>query len=75
VLTTGFDNPNGANVLFLIDGADPGDLDAYSRCVVLFDGADEDQLTGARRQWSAAKAKGLAVSYWKQRDRGWEKTA
>ena len=75
LLTTGFENPTDADALFLIDGAEPGELAGYARCVVLFDGADEDQLKRARAQWSAAKARGVAVSYWKQQTRGWEKTA
>jgi DNA polymerase-3 subunit chi len=75
LLTTAFDNPNGADALFLIDGAEPGELAGYARCVVLFDGADPDQLANARRQWSAVKAQGFAVSYWKQQARGWEKQA
>jgi DNA polymerase-3 subunit chi len=75
LLTTGFENANGADVLFLVDGAEPGDLGGYARCVVLFDGGDEAQLAVARAQWSAVKASGAAVSYWKQQARGWEKQA
>jgi len=75
LLTTGFENANGADVLFLVDGAEPGDLGGYARCVVLFDGGDEVQLAVARAQWSAVKASGAAVSYWKQQARGWEKQA
>lgn len=75
LLTTGFDNPNGANVLFLVGGAEPGELEGFERCVVLFDGADAAQLATARGQWTAAKAKGHAASYWKQQARGWEKQA
>lgn len=75
LLTTGFDNPNGADALFLVDGAEPGELSGYQRCVVLFDGGDPEQLGVARAQWSQVKAKGLAVSYWKQQARGWEKQA
>lgn len=75
LLTTGFDNPNHADALFLVDGADPGELAGYARCVVLFDGADEAQLAVARAQWSAVKALGLPMSYWKQQARGWEKQA
>lgn len=74
-LTTGFENPNGADALFLVDGAEPGDLGGYTRCVVLFDGADAAQLAVARAQWSAVKAKGCTVSYWKQQERGWQKQA
>jgi len=75
LLTTGFENANGADALFLVDGAEPGDLAGYARCVVLFDGADEAQLAVARAQWSAVKAAGVSVSYWKQQARGWEKQA
>jgi DNA polymerase-3 subunit chi len=75
LLTTGADNPNGAQVLVLIDGAEPGDLGPYTRCLVLFDGKDEAQLGLARRQWSALKAAGAALSYWKQSGEGrWEKS-
>ena len=75
LLTTGFENANGADALFLVDGADPGELAGYVRCVVLFDGADQAQLAVARAQWSAVKATGAPVSYWKQQARGWEKQA
>lgn len=75
LLTTGFDNANHADALFLVDGAEPGDLSGYARCVVLFDGADEAQLAVARAQWSAVKSTGVSVSYWKQQARGWEKQA
>jgi DNA polymerase-3 subunit chi len=74
LLTTGEANVNNAQALFLIDGADPGDLAGYTRCLVLFDGKDEGQLSLARRQWSALKAGGAALSYWKQSGEGrWEK--
>ena len=75
LLTTAMENPNGAQALFLVDGAEPGDLAGYTRCMVLFDGADEGQLTTARGQWKAVKAMGLPASYWKQQARGWEKQA
>ena len=75
LLTTGEDNPNGADALFLIDGAETGELSGYARCVVLFDGADADRVAAARVQWKEVRAKGLAASYWKQQARGWEKTA
>jgi DNA polymerase III subunit chi len=75
LLTTGFENANNADALFLVDGAEPGELAGYARCVVLFDGADEAQLAVARAQWSAVKATGVSVSYWKQQARGWEKQA
>lgn len=75
LLTTGFDNPNAADALFLVDGAEPGDLADFARCVVLFDGADPSQLAAARALWSRIKGEGHPVSYWKQQTRGWEKQA
>jgi DNA polymerase-3 subunit chi len=75
VLTTGSGNPNSADALFLVDGAEPGDLAGYTRCVVLFDGVHEGQLAAARTLWTTLKAQDLAVSYWKQQTRGWAKQA
>ena len=73
LLTTDFENPNGAEALFLIDGAETGDLAGYARCVVLFDGGDEAQVKAARGLWTTIKRQGFAASYWKQQARGWEK--
>jgi DNA polymerase-3 subunit chi len=75
LLTNSDENPNRADALFLVDGAEPGDLTGYQRCIVLFDGADEEQLRRARGQWTAVKAKGLPASYWRQQGRSWEKQA
>ena len=76
LLTTEDGNPNGANALFLIDGAEPGSLEGYARCLILFDGRDDGQLKLARRQWSALKAGAAPLSYWKQSPEGrWEKQA
>lgn len=75
LLTTKQENPNGAEALFLIDGAEPGDLSPHTRCIVLFDGRDEAALAGARARWKTFKGQGLPVSYWRQVERGWEKQA
>src|SRR5580692_10598417 len=48
LLTTSQDRPNGAEALFLIDGAEAGPLDDYARCILLFDGRDEAAVTAAR---------------------------
>lgn len=74
-LTTGADNPAGARVLVLVDGVMAADLEAFDRCLDLFDGRDEDAVAGARERWRAARAGGHSVTYWKQGDRGWEKGA
>ena len=54
----------------------PGDLAGFERCLVLFDGRDEEALRLARGRWKAFKGAGHPVSYWRQGvERGWEKQA
>ena len=49
LLTLDGDNPNGATVRFLIDGAPmPTDADAYRRIVLIVDGEDPDAVAAAR---------------------------
>ncbi len=80
-LTADDENPNGAQALFLVDGATPADwaapaLGAHERVILIFDGRDEYALAAARRDWKAAKAASHAVTYWRQSDTGrWEKQA
>ena len=77
VLTLGERNPNGAAILFLVEGAPvPEDASAYQRLVLLFDGNDEDALASARTDWTRVKAAGFEATYWQQDARGrWEKKA
>jgi len=73
-LTTGPDNPNGATVRFLADGAEPPDLALYDRVVMLFAGNDPEAVDRARATWTAVRSAGHAATYWQQNDRGrWEK--
>jgi DNA polymerase-3 subunit chi len=75
-LTAKDDNPNGATVRFLVDGAEAPDLTGYMRVVYIFDGRDEDALAQARAEWKKIKNSGLTVTYWQQNDNGrWEKKA
>lgn len=74
-LTTDDAAPNGAKFLFLLDGAQAGDLAVYDRVFDLFDGNDEVQVQAARARWSAAKSAGHSLTYWQQGPRGWEKKA
>ena len=65
ILTVGEDNPNGATVRFLVDGATiAGGSAGYERLVLLFDGDDPDAVEAARARWSEAKAAGVEVTYW-----------
>lgn len=65
--------PNGARFLFLAEGAQSARLDAYDRVLDLFDGRDPDAVAAARTRWTAARAGGHTLTYWRQTERGWEK--
>lgn len=76
LLTMEGGNSNGAQALFLIDGAEPGDLSGFERACLIFDGRDEAALETARLRWKAAKDAGIAASYWRENAAGkWEKQA
>jgi DNA polymerase III subunit chi len=77
LLTVHDNNPNGATVRFLIDGAPvPADAHAYERIVLLFDGEDPEAVAAARARWSAGKAEGFAVTYWQTDQEGrWQRMA
>ena len=77
VLTLDEDNPNSAEVRFLIEGATiPGDLRTYQRVVLLFDGEDADAVEAARARWSEAISAGFDVTYWQADEKGtWRRQA
>ena len=76
LLTIGTDNPNGAQIRFLVDGAVPPDISGYDRAVFLFDGHDAAQVEAARGHWKTMKAGGNAVTYWQQTtEKKWERKA
>ncbi len=73
-LTERDENPNGAQFVFLTDGAVCEDLGAYERCFELFDGANPEMVTKARERWKSYKAAGHELTYWQQTETGgWTK--
>ena len=75
-LTDGDENPNGAQVRFVIDGARLSSADGYERIVYMFDGADGAAIEAARATWRWAKEAKLTATYWQQNTSGrWEKRA
>lgn len=74
-LTTEDENPNGASVLLLTDGAVSARLGEYERCLEVFDGRDTERVAEARERWTGYRSAGHAVTYWQQGERGWEKKA
>ena len=76
-LTTSPENPNGAQVRFLVDGATvPDDAAAYERIVLIFNGEDDEAVEAARAQWTLCKGRGFEVTYWQPDDAGrWQRKA
>jgi DNA polymerase-3 subunit chi len=75
-LTDHDENPNGATVLVLCDGASAESVGAFDRCLDLFDGNDPDAVQAARGRWKRWKADGHQLVYYQQTERGgWEEKA
>lgn len=72
-LTTHDENPNGADVLVVVDGAQSERLDAFARVLDMFDGHDEAAVEAARNRWRDLKEHGHELTYWQQTPQGgWE---
>jgi len=69
-LTARDENPNGAQVLFLTDGAASQSVAGYDICAMLFDGRNDMAVQAARDRWRAFKEAGHEVTYWQQDDNG-----
>ena len=77
-LTPGDDAPNNPQILFVVDGAETNlaAVDGLERCVMIFDGNDDDAVAAARGFWKECAAAGHEATYWKQSAAGrWEKQA
>jgi len=73
-LTLQPENPNGAQVLVLTDGA-VAEVGGWPMVLEIFDGNSEEAVATARERWKAHKAAGHELTYWKQDDQGkWEKS-
>lgn len=72
-LTTRDENPNGAGMLVLVDGACPERIEAWPSVCIFFDSGDDAALAVTRQRWRDWKAAGHGVKYFKQGERGgWE---
>lgn len=77
LLSTESDAPNGAEVLFIIDGAgiSADEAGRFQRACILFDGSDPEALDRARAQWKALTGAGIGAKYWSQESGAWKMTA
>ncbi len=80
-LTQADDNPNGAEVLVLVEGAswealwDSQTPAPFAVVCEIFDGTHADAVSLARTRWTLYKEAGHTVTYWQQGSQGWEKKA
>jgi len=75
-LTPEQDNPNEADVRFLVDRATPPPLGSYRRAIYMFEGNDDSAVQEARQRWKDAKGEGFEIAYWQQTQAGgWERKA
>ncbi len=73
-LTAVEENPNGAAMLVMADGATCSDVAKWPSAIEIFDGGDETAVAAARERWRAYKDAGHTLTYWKQTDEGkWAK--
>ncbi len=65
-------NPNGAVLLVLADGAMPSleVLQQYERVLNIFDGTNETSLNAARNYWKQIRELNADLHYWQQNERG-----
>ncbi len=72
-LTTHDENPNGSDVLVLVDGVESERLGSFARVLDLFDGHDAEAVEAARARWRQLKDQGCELAYWQQTSPGgWE---
>lgn len=69
-ITTTKENPNGAQILLVLDGAQVDETDPFERCLDIFDGNDPEAVQKARSRWSHYRKRGDTLSYWKQNESG-----
>ncbi len=73
-LTMAEENPNGADVLILVDAVSPAFSNQFARVIDMFDGHDDEAVRAARDRWRVGREAGFDLAYWQQRDEGgWER--
>ncbi len=70
-LTLQEENPNNASTLVTIEGSKPSFISKFERCVDIFDGNNEDELSKARERWKDYKQNSeFSLLYWHQDEKG-----
>ena len=76
LITTRDKNPNKAEMIMLTDGGTAEEIQAFERCLNVFNGLDDAAVQNARLLWKAVVQAGHEAYYWQQDDNGrWEMKA
>ena len=73
-LCTGAENPNNADILMTISGAESSDFSTYARVIDVFDASDAS-IKQARQRWKAFSEKGYPLAYYAYENGKWAKKA
>jgi DNA polymerase-3 subunit chi len=73
-LTSENENPNNANILITVSGANAEDKEKYDRVLDIFEGS-EIQRTAARKRWQTYKEEGAELAYFANEGGKWVKKA
>jgi DNA polymerase-3 subunit chi len=63
-------NPNGAEILCVLNGSVPASAGSYAKVLDVFDGGDDAETLAARVRWKSYKEQGFALQYVKQQPGG-----
>lgn len=69
-LTLAEANPNGADILCVLDGSSPASLSSFTKVLDVFDGTNDAAVTAARARWTQYKTQGYALQYIRQQPGG-----
>lgn len=74
LLGTSGDMVNAPQCYVSVSPVDLPDVSATERCLIVFEGQDDDHLMWARATWKRLKGEGASPAYWKQNEHGrWER--
>ncbi len=74
-LTSLEENPNGAEILIVLNGKHPKFIDTFKQSFYVFEDMESTKKTSAAELWENYQSKPYLLSYWMQKNDGsWEKT-
>jgi DNA polymerase-3 subunit chi len=69
-LSPNYENPNGADILVVLEETPIEQISNYKKCLYLFDGNNDQQTKNARQRWKQLKQDGVELTYWQQDKKG-----